>query len=229
MKGFLTFFKYEFVSSAKPLSFAYGMGMFASLLLWATNHDFISMPLRDMCETLLFVLMASGYAAFCVLLIVRVFQTFWVEIFGDRGYLTLTLPISLDVILFSKILNLLFWACAAAILSQFIEIIDNPQAFLHFGLRHYLEYLYFLKFPILVLYYITLILFVTALLNALRIRTLVLLKGFGLVIIIQLIHTFISTMFFPYFVLMDFCMDLLGIIVFYSCARYLIMYKLELE
>lgn len=227
MKGFFTFFKYEFISSAKPLSFTYGMGMLASLLLWAYKRDFISMP--EVGAMLLLVLMMSSYAVFGALLIVRVFQTFWVEIFGDRGYLTLTLPISLDAILLSKILNLLFWVCAAAILSQFINIIDNPQAFLHFDLRYYLDNLYFLKFPILVLYYITLILFITALLNALRVRTFVLLKGFGLVIIIQLIYTFAFTMFFPHSDIMDYCMDLLAIIVFYCCTRYLIMYKLELE
>ncbi len=230
MKGFFTFFKYEFLSSAMPLAFTYGMGTLALLLLRVPDISFSSewVFYEGIIRVLLNTLMMGSFIAFGILLIVRAFQSFWVEIFGSRGYLTLTLPLSLDTILLSKIITLAFWAvigtyCASVFynLEFFVEILLNID------IQNAL--IIFFDTLIMILFYITLILFITALLNALKVRTFVLFKGFGIALVIHLLwipFTLVYVMRYDSFLSID---TLFLSIVFYFVARYLIMYKLELE
>lgn len=228
MKGFFTFFKYEFLSSAMPLAFTYGMGTLALLLLRVLDISFEWVFYKGIIRVLLNTLMIGSFIAFGILLIVRAFQSFWVEIFGSRGYLTLTLPLSLDTILLSKIITLAFWAvigtyCAPVFynLEFFVEILLNID------IQNAL--IIFFDTLIMILFYITLILFITALLNALKVRTFVLFKGFGIALVIHLLwipFTLVYVMRYDSFLSID---TLFLSIVFYFVARYLIMYKLELE
>lgn len=227
MKGFFTFFKYEFLSSAMPLAFTYGMGTLALLLLRVPDISFSSewVFYEGIIRISLNTLMIGSFIAFGILLIVRAFQSFWVEIFGSRGYLTLTLPLSLDTILLSKIIVLAFWAvigtyCAPVFynLEFFVEILLNID------IQNAL--IIFFHTLIIILFYITLILFITALLNALKVRTFVLFKGFGIALVIHLLWIPFTFAYVMQFLSID---KLFLSIVLYFVARYLIMYKLELE
>lgn len=236
MKGFFTFFKYEFLSSAMPLAFTYGIGILALLLLefceisfsrkWFFYELFLA---NDVMKVLLITLMVGSFIAFGALLIVRAFQSFWVEIFGSRGYLTLTLPLSLDAILLSKIIVLAFWAVFGIYFAPAsMKILYDLESFVRFlSVINTQEVLIiFFDTLITIIFYITLILFITALLNALKVRTFVLFKGFGIALVIHLIWI-------PFAILTSFSflnIDKLFLsIIFYFAARYLIMYKLELE
>lgn len=240
MKGFFTFFKYEFLSSAMPLAFTYGIGILALLLLefceisfsrkWFFYEFFLA---NDVMKVLLITLMVGSFIAFGALLIVRAFQSFWVEIFGSRGYLTLTLPLSLDAILLSKIITLAFWAVFGIYFAPVsMKILYDPESFVRLLSVIYTQEVLIIFFHTLtntltiVIFYITLILFITALLNALKVRTFVLFKGFGIALVIHLIWI-------PFTILTSFSflnIDKLFLsIIFYFAARYLIMYKLELE
>lgn len=240
MKGFFTFFKYEFLSSAMPLAFTYGIGILALLLLefceisfsrkWFFYELFLA---NDVMKVLLITLMVGSFIAFGALLIVRAFQSFWVEIFGSRGYLTLTLPLSLDAILLSKIIVLAFWAVFGIYFAPVsMKILYDPESFVRLLSVIYTQEVLIIFFHTLtntltiVIFYITLILFITALLNALKVRTFVLFKGFGIALVIHLIWI-------PFAILTPFSflnIDKLFLsIIFYFAARYLIMYKLELE
>lgn len=237
MKGFFTFFKYEFLSSAMPLAFTYGIGILALLLLeyreisfsrkWFL-YEFFSTNIVMM-RALLTTLIVGSFIAFGALLIVRAFQSFWVEIFGSRGYLTLTLPLSLDAILLSKIIVLAFWAVFGIYFDPVsMKILYDPESFVRLLSVIYTQEVLIIFFHTLtiVIFYITLILFITALLNALKVRTFVLFKGFGIALVIHLIWI-------PFTILTPFSflnIDKLFLsIIFYFAARYLIMYKLELE
>lgn len=237
MKGFFTFFKYEFLSSAMPLAFTYGIGILALLLLeyreisfsrkWFL-YEFFSTNIVMM-RALLTTLIVGSFIAFGALLIVRAFQSFWVEIFGSRGYLTLTLPLSLDAILLSKIIVLAFWAVFGIYFAPVsMKILYGPESFVRLLSVIYTQEVLIIFFHTLtiVIFYITLILFITALLNALKVRTFVLFKGFGIALVIHLIWI-------PFTILTPFSflnIDKLFLsIIFYFAARYLIMYKLELE
>lgn len=237
MKGFFTFFKYEFLSSAMPLAFTYGIGILALLLLeyreisfsrkWFLYEFFLTNIV--MMRALLTTLIVGSFIAFGALLIVRAFQSFWVEIFGSRGYLTLTLPLSLDAILLSKIIVLAFWAVFGIYFAPVsMKILYGPESFVRLLSVIYTQEVLIIFFHTLtiVIFYITLILFITALLNALKVRTFVLFKGFGIALVIHLIWI-------PFAILTPFSflnIDKLFLsIIFYFAARYLIMYKLELE
>lgn len=242
MKGFFTFFKYEFLSSAMPLAFTYGIGILALLLLefceisfsrkWFFYELFLA---NDVMKVLLITLMVGSFIAFGALLIVRAFQSFWVEIFGSRGYLTLTLPLSLDAILLSKIIVLAFWAVFGIYSPVSMKILYDPESFVRLLSVIYTQEVLIIFFHTLtntltiVIFYITLILFITALLNALKVRTFVLFKGFGIALVIHLIwipFTILTSFSFLNFLNID---KLFLSIIFYFAARYLIMYKLELE
>lgn len=197
MKGFFTFFKYEFLSSAMPLAFTYGIGILALLLLefceisfsrkWFFYELFLA---NDVMKVLLITLIVGSFIAFGALLIVRAFQSFWVEIFGSRGYLTLTLPLSLDAILLSKIIVLAFWAVFGIYFAPVsMKILYDPESFVRLLSVIYTQEVLIIFFHTLtiVIFYITLILFITALLNALKVRTFVLFKGFGIALVIHLI------------------------------------------
>lgn len=241
MKGFFTYFKYEFLSSVKPLGFTYGMGIFALLLLRVVDISFsrkwvlyeVIFLADGVIEILLTTLMIGSFAAFGILLIVRAFQTFWVEIFGDRGYLSLTLPISLDAILLSKIVVLTLWVMFGLYFVGLMNHFDTLLVRLSY-INKAEAWIMFINSLSNVVFYITLILFITALLNALKVRTFVLFKGFGIALIIHLVWiplNFSLVLSVPSF----FYMSSLGIdkiclsILFYFLARYLITYKLELE
>ncbi|MCH5313602.1 MAG: hypothetical protein J1E28_04285 [Helicobacter sp.] len=237
MKGFWIFFKYEFFSSLKPLGFAYSIGILGALLfsLFYTYEILFSAFLVTILGTFLSTISIGAYITFVILLIVRAFQTFWVEIFGDRGYLTLTLPLSLDSILLSKIIHLLLWILAALLLSPLIFL---SVFFEGVGVATF-AYIAELLPTILIesIYYITLILFIAALLNALKIRTFVLFKGFCFALLIQSLFFIILISVVAGFDLgsnkgfhISYCaLSLCFSIVFYLGARYLIMHKLELE
>lgn len=182
-----------------------------------------------MMRALLTTLIVGSFIAFGALLIVRAFQSFWVEIFGSRGYLTLTLPLSLDAILLSKIIVLAFWAVFGIYFAPVsMKILYGPESFVRLLSVIYTQEVLIIFFHTLtiVIFYITLILFITALLNALKVRTFVLFKGFGIALVIHLIWI-------PFTILTPFSflnIDKLFLsIIFYFAARYLIMYKLELE
>lgn len=227
MKGFFTFFKYEFLSSAMPLAFTYGMGTLALLLLRVLDISFEWVFYEGIIRVLLNTLMIGSFIAFGILLIVRAFQSFWVEIFGSRGYLTLTLPLSLDTILLSKIITLAFWAVIGIYFPVFYNLEFFVEILLNIDIQNAL--IIFFDTLIIILFYITLILFITALLNALKVRTFVLFKGFGIALVIHLLwipFTFAYVMQYYSFLSID---KLFLSIVFYFVARYLIMYKLELE
>lgn len=227
MKGFFTFFKYEFLSSAMPLAFTYGMGTLALLLLRVLDISFEWVFYEGIIRVLLNTLMIGSFIAFGILLIVRAFQSFWVEIFGSRGYLTLTLPLSLDTILLSKIITLAFWAVIGTYSPVFYNLEFFVEILLNIDIQNAL--IIFFDTLIIILFYITLILFITALLNALKVRTFVLFKGFGIALVIHLLwipFTFAYVMQYYSFLSID---KLFLSIVFYFVARYLIMYKLELE
>ncbi len=74
MKGFFTFFKYEFLSSAMPLAFTYGMGTLALLLLRVLDISFEWVFYEGIIRVLLNTLMIGSFIAFGILLIVRAFQ-----------------------------------------------------------------------------------------------------------------------------------------------------------
>lgn len=232
MKDFLNLFKYEILSSAKSLLFAYVLGMICYLMVSSfRNTDGIIQ------FVIAFVSVAS-FGAFFVILVLRVFHTFWREIFGAQGYLTLTLPVSLDAILLSKIFTYTFWIVVGIVLGQFILYID--------------EYIVELKNPfdynllyrcITTIFWVCFVLFITALLNALRVRSFVFIKGFLLALVffvLKKISFFIIlspavvydydiwVMWFDdsFFAILS---DVIFSVLFYLGARFLITYKLELE
>ena len=110
-----------------------------------------------------------------------------------------------------------------------MKILYDPESFVRLLSVIYTQEVLIIFFHTLtiVIFYITLILFITALLNALKVRTFVLFKGFGIALVIHLIWIPFAIL-TPFFSFLNIDKLFLSII-FYFAARYLIMYKLELE
>ncbi len=244
MKGFLrdffNLFKYELLSSAKSLLFAYVLGMvcFCLVIIVPDRNNIVLFSSFDWLELVVGFTSVASFAAFFVILVLRVFHTFWREIFGAQGYLTLTLPVSLDAILLSKIFTYTFWIVAGIILGQFIVMfVDNgrnvsPKTFVDsFVFYHTISTIFWICF----------ILFITALLNALQVRSFVFIKGFLLALVIFIIKKilgfsiiisdFEQNAFMIWFdnSSLSLLLDVVFSILFYLGARFLIIYKLELE
>ena len=138
--------------------------------------------------------------------------------------------------LFRSIIVLAFWAVFGIYFAPVsMKILYDPESFVRLLSVIYTQEVLIIFFHTLtntltiVIFYITLILFITALLNALKVRTFVLFKGFGIALVIHLIwipFTILTSFSFLNFLNID---KLFLSIIFYFAARYLIMYKLELE
>ena len=229
VRDFFNLLKYEFLSSIKPLVITYALGIISLAAMFSCDN------FREdnlLCHILVLVCITS-FSAFGVILIVRIFQTFWREIFGAQGYLTLTLPVSLDAILLSKILIYTLWAVATLIFGVYtLDFLDKSA--------EATDLLFTLGIPTIIvqtLYAICLILFVTSLLNALKVRSFVLVKGFFLALIIQILLGILLEHALG-IVLIALSLEGLSIVwilnmifavVFYLGTRFLIIYKLELE
>lgn len=241
MRDFSTCLKHEFLTSAKPLFLTYFLGIISLLILFLGQmpppfltessqtqvfYPAFSFILPSLLEIALMTLCFLSFLAFGILLIVRVFQTFWIEIFGSQGYLTLTLPVSLDCILLSKILIYALWGVFSFFFGfAFVCLLVDSSLLWSMHWDQVLSR--FWSSFVGMVYGISFVLFITSLLNAMRVRTFVLLKGFLLALVVNVpLSMFASTLdsmqIFGFETIILSC-------VCYVLARYLIIYKLELE
>lgn len=236
VKDFLNLFKYEILSSAKSLLFTYALGMICYCILDSSS---LYQGMSEIARVIIGFVSVASFAAFLVILTLRVFHTFWREIFGAQGYLTLTLPVSLDAILLSKIFTYTFWITAGITLGKFIIYFNSYIDFSKTPFDYFLFYN-----CISTIFWICFVLFITALLNAFQVRSFVFIKGFSLALVIFILKKIGSFMILSYFYAEDFpgmfdiwfddgfltaLSDVIFSVLFYLGARFLITYKLELE
>ena len=233
-QGFWRYASYEFRTSFKPLCVTYALG-FLFLCLLKLDMSFYNSTLENMIYTSLVILCVGFFLAFLVILVVWVWQSFWGEVFGDEGYLTHTLPIGLHCILLPKILLYTLWSFCALVgfVIGITFVLENES------LSYILSYFATLKICGIIMYFITFILVICAILNVLRVRRFVLMKALLLAIIFflpkMLLEVFGLTFFLlvvgdsvkflvSYFLFSDF----VWAVLFYTLAYYLISRKLEL-
>lgn len=239
IRDFYICLKHEFLTSAKPLFLTYFLGIISLLILlmgqipptFLTESSQVqilspafSFIIPSLLEVALMTLCFLSFLAFGALLIVRVFQTFWVEIFGVQGYLTLTLPVSLDCVLLSKILIYALWGVLSFFFGfALVCLLVEPSLLwsMHWGQVLSSFWNSFVG----VVYGISFVLFITALLNALRVRTFVLFKGFLLALVVNIPLSMLASTLDSMHALETIILSC----VCYILARYLIIYKLELE
>lgn len=141
------------------------------------------------------------YFAAAVLLLINLIKSFNQNLFTKEGYLTLTLPVSIDKIIISKmIVNIIWWFISGIIIVSSIVItaiiitklrLDNFAIVLdNFDGMDFISILFFvINLTFNLLYFFVLLFFVLTLLNIGKIRKFKLLLGVG---IYYLISIFVS-------------------------------------
>ena len=108
--------KYEIKASSRKFLPIYG-GIFAASILTNISLNFFT---SDLLRMITFIILTSLFAALGVLTILTVIQRFKDNLFGDEGYLMLTLPVAPEKIILSKAISALLWA----VLSEIMGIIS---------------------------------------------------------------------------------------------------------
>lgn len=68
------------------------------------------------------------FIALGVTVLVMIITQFYHSVLGDEGYLTNTLPVGVDVILFSKLLSAMIWICLSAVVGIIVLFITVATA-----------------------------------------------------------------------------------------------------
>jgi len=101
--------KYELLASARIILPAYAGALVFSLLVRLTLAPAAA---RGILGGLFSVLMGISIFAVVVLTLICIVQRFYSNLFKDEGYLTHTLPVSIDTLIWSKLLVAFFWIVA---------------------------------------------------------------------------------------------------------------------
>lgn len=116
--------KYEIKATSRKFFPIYG-GIFAASVLTNIALNFLS---SDVLRVITFIILISFFAALGVLTITTVIQRFKDNLFGDEGYLMLTIPTSPEKIILSKAITALIWAILSgimAVISLIIVLLNN--------------------------------------------------------------------------------------------------------
>lgn len=224
IKGFLMCFKHEFIKSVKSLWLAYSL-LLASLIWvkWFSNIDIARLDDSPNAVAWWLIFFLISLSAYFILFVMRLVRAFWSEIFGDEGYLTLTLPVNLDAILLSKICVYVFWGMLYVNLIWFIPNLATMLQAMQVSVPMFVWTLFAGE-----IFNTTSILLTVVLLNAMRVRTFIFIKGLGLLFALSLITSIFVFLLSLASIHQTLCWFIIAG-VHYWFVRYLIATKLELE
>lgn len=201
-------FKYDFLDNYLGIFFINLLVCFCILIMgFFSQEDYAKYLISDMISMICFITLVVGCFLWMIFIILAVLDSINKKLFSSQGYLTFSLPLSIDSILIAKILINVFWVAFSFILlflSLYINTFWQHYGMLNMFFRGFVAgmihhpfwtFLAYVNFLFWVALFLVKFLFVLAILNIGKIKKHRLIVGVVVFIVLQIILEVIKNQF----------------------------------